>query len=671
MNIFLKTLTIINFKGIKNFTVNFKEVTNIYGANATGKTTVFDAFTFLLFGKDSSDKKDFNIKPLDQQGIAAQRQENEVSGVIEVDGQQITVRHVHKEKWVKKRGEEEHEFTGNEHIYFWNEVPVNAGEYQNKVNEVLKEHVFKLITNPLYFPSLKWQDQRSVLQDIAGEITDEDIASTDKKFAAMIDQLSGKSLKEFKTMISAQKKNIKQQLVEIPGRIDEAERSKPEPVDVESVNKKLESLEIEYSNLEKAILDKNEANELENAEVRKIQQRIHSLKLDNQSIEARIRQEHQKEIIDSKSALVDASAKVDKLQSSLRVQQSQLDQLNKSHADHIERINRDIADIESRMDSLRVLFTATNAKEVQINDDDFVCYGCGRPYEDHDIEARKAKQIELFNQNKINELNSINERGLSLKSDLAKRQQEISDAESQANSLRTTLEATIETISRDLSSAKEELEVIKNNGSVHVLSVEERLLDEHQYQDNAKEISDLTTSLENRPQTDFGDLRVKKSTIGAEIDSLRRKLNVSELIDKAEKRIEELKDQEKTLSQELADLEKQEFTIERFEKAKSDELESRVNGMFKYAKFRLFNRLINGGEEPTCVVTYEGVPFPDLNNAAKVQVGIDIINTLSAYYGVTAPVFLDNRESVSKIPDTAAQVINLIVSPEDQELRVA
>ncbi|MNL35730.1 hypothetical protein D3C87_1577740 [compost metagenome] len=125
------------------------------------------------------------------------------------------------------------------------------------------------------------------------------------------------------------------------------------------------------------------------------------------------------------------------------------------------------------------------------------------------------------------------------------------------------------------------------------------------------------------------------------------------------------------MSQELASLEKQEFAAEKYEKAKSEELENRVNGMFKYAKFKLFSKLINGGEEPTCQTTYNGVPFSDLNTAGKILVGIDIINTLSAHYGVTAPVFLDNRESVSVIPDTAAQTINLIVSPQDEKLRVA
>lgn len=146
MNILIKTISIINFKGVKNFKIDFAEVTNIFGANATGKTTIFDAFLWLLFGKDSNDRKDFNIKPLDQHGQKTDKLENEVSAIIVVDGEEISIRHIHREKWTKKRGEAIAEFTGNEHLYYWNEVPLQAGEFQAKVNGLLDEKVFKLIT---------------------------------------------------------------------------------------------------------------------------------------------------------------------------------------------------------------------------------------------------------------------------------------------------------------------------------------------------------------------------------------------------------------------------------------------------------------------------------------------------------------------------------------------
>src|SRR5690554_6283020 len=166
----LKRLQISNFKGIKKLSIDFNSVTNIYGANAAGKTTIFDAFTWLLFGKDSQDRKDFDIKPIDKNGNIIQKIENEVEGELICNDETIVLKRIHREKWVKKRGFPEPEFTGNETVYFWNDVPMNAKEYQSKINDLLDESIFKLISNPLAFNNLKWQDRRGVLMDIAGDI---------------------------------------------------------------------------------------------------------------------------------------------------------------------------------------------------------------------------------------------------------------------------------------------------------------------------------------------------------------------------------------------------------------------------------------------------------------------------------------------------------------------
>ncbi|QBQ41187.1 hypothetical protein E2P86_08470 [Sphingobacterium psychroaquaticum] len=663
MNILIKTLTMINFKGVKNFTVDFNFITNIYGANASGKTTIFDAFTWLLFGKDSADRKDFNVKPLDQAGATKDRTENEVSAVLEVDGQDITIRHIQKEKWTKKRGEEVAEFTGNEHLYFWNEVPVNSSEFQAKVNDLLPENVFKLITNPLYFNSQKWQDQRSVLSELAGEITDRFITSKYPELQELLNSLDGKNLKEFKAKVAGEKKNLKDQLVEIPGRIDEAERGKPEPVNEIEVNARIAELQTEYDSLEQAIIDKNAANEKENSRIQSVQKEIHSLKLEIQNIEAAHRSAYNADVNAANSGINEDKAKLNSLDSQLRLQENQLKQLEQSHADQLARIERDKQDINDRLASLRTLFVSVNGRE--LNPDEKICKECGREHEAHNITELQSK----FNEIKRKELEGINIQGAGLKKDLTNRDADIEQAREQFETTKSALKTSINSLKSSLEEVERKVEAAASK-SVEVKSYEDRLREDDSIAIKISKITELQGQMETK-SVDYGDLRVNKATINAELDSEKRKLNTSHIIAKADVRIKELKDQEKTMSQELASLEKQEFAAEKYEKAKSEELENRVNGMFKFAKFKLFKPLINGGEEPTCQTTYNGVPFSDLNTAGKILVGIDIINTLSAHYGVVAPVFLDNRESVSVIPDTAAQTINLIVSPQDDKLRVA
>ncbi|MBE8712563.1 AAA family ATPase [Sphingobacterium hungaricum] len=663
MNILIKTLTLINFKGVKNLTVDFNFITNIYGANASGKTTIFDAFTWMLFGKDSNDRKDFNVKPLNEVGSTKDRTENEVSAILEVNGEDIAIRHIQKEKWTKKRGEEVAEFTGNEHLYFWNEVPVNAGEFQSKVNDLLNENVFKLITNPLYFNSQKWQDQRSVLSEIAGEITDSFLTGKYPELQELLNSLGGKSLTEFKAKISSDKKNIKEQLENIPARIDEADRGKPEPISEEEVKVRIATLQNEYDQLEQAIVDKNEANENENKRIQAVQNKIHALKLEIQNIEASHRSAYNSELSQSNSGVNEDKAKVSQLEAQLRMQESQLNQLEKSHSDQLSRIERDKQDINSRISSLRTLFTSVNGRTLDVNET--VCKECGREHESHNIAEIQNK----FDERKRQELEGINTQGKGLKGDLEKRDLEINQALEQYEITKSAISTSIKSLTDSLNETKKRIENITSN-TVEVKSFESRVMEDDSIAIKTSEISTLQGQLETTP-IDYGDLRIKKATVNADLDSEKRKLNTSEQIAKADARIKELKAQEKSLSQQLASLEKQEFAAEKYEKAKSTELENRVNGMFKFAKFKLFNPLINGGEEPTCRTTYNGVPFSDLNTAGKILVGIDIINTLSAHYGVTAPVFLDNRESVSVIPDTAAQTINLIVSPQDEKLRVA
>jgi len=662
MNILIKTISIINFKGVKNFRIDFAEVTNIFGANATGKTTIFDAFLWLLFGKDSNDRKDFNIKPLDLEGQKTDKLENEVSAIIVVDGEEISIRHIHREKWTKKRGEAIAEFTGNEHLYYWNEVPLQAGEFQAKVNGLLDEKVFKLITNPLYFNSMPWQDQRTALSSIVGEITDDFLSSKYPELKVLLENLAGKSLKEFKAKVASEKRLLKDNIEQIPGRIDELERSKPELVSEEGINERIAELQSKYDLLDQQITDRNEAYNAANAQINKAildnQNAIHQAKIEKQNIEANHRAAYNSELNNSQSGINEAKSRVTTLESQLSVQSKQLDSLVKTHFDHLKRLEKDKEDIQSRMDSLRELFKSVNGRE--LNENETCCAGCGREFDPEKIEEVKA----AFVLRKKNELGSINVQGQGLKNDLERRDEEGRTAIEQFEFTKKALDNSIATIQNSLAEAKSKLEAFAGTTTATIDTVESRLAKDQVYQDVLSKISSLESQQFEKPENiDLGDLRVQKATVNADIDSLKRQLTVGDQIARADARIKELMDQERGWSQQLADLEKMEFSAEKYEKAKAEELEARVNGLFKYAKFTLFSKLNNGGEEPTCKATFNGVPFSDLNTAGKILVGIDIINTLSAHYKVTAPVFLDNRESISVIPETAAQVVNLIVSP--------
>ena len=183
-------------------------------------------------------------------------------------------------------------------------------------------------------------------------------------------------------------------------------------------------------------------------------------------------------------------------------------------------------------------------------------------------------------------------------------------------------------------------------------------------------VQKLNSQIKPIEKIDDLELKEKKRQIQTEIDSLKSQLNNKILIESADKRISELKNLEKSLSQEIAKFEKEQFVIERFRKVKTESLEKSVNQLFSFVKFKLFEQQVNGAEVPTCKALINGVPFSTANLASQINAGIDIINTLCNVHKVTAPIFIDNRESVSELIETPSQVINLIVSPGDKKLRL-
>ena len=151
MQIKIKTLKLENFKGIKDLTIDFKDTTNIYGDNAVGKTTIFDAYSWLLWDKDSLNRKDFAIKPYDKNGEEVHNLESVVEGDFSFDDTDLNLKKIYKEVWTKKRGSTQAEFTGHTTDYYINAVPVKKKEYNERIKSVLSEDNFNLLSNPLYF----------------------------------------------------------------------------------------------------------------------------------------------------------------------------------------------------------------------------------------------------------------------------------------------------------------------------------------------------------------------------------------------------------------------------------------------------------------------------------------------------------------------------------------
>lgn len=251
----LKELQIRNFKGVKSKKLKFSEKNYFFGKHGSGKTTIFDAFIWTLFGKDSQGKSDFQIKPIGQSKV-----ETEVICLLDVNGDELKISRIFREKYTK-----EGIFSGNETIIQVNDIVYKSNEYQKYINDIISEDLFKLLTSITYFMSLHWEKQRQLLYSLIPNISDSDIATTDE-FKKILEHLKGVEIEKYVKDIEQKIRNTEKEIDTIPSRIDEAKQSIP------SDDTNFIALELELDSL----LDIDKSNEKIKKQREEIEQKITS-----------------------------------------------------------------------------------------------------------------------------------------------------------------------------------------------------------------------------------------------------------------------------------------------------------------------------------------------------------------------------------------------------------
>lgn len=641
-------MLLTNFKGIRSLEVNFDpEVTNIFGDNATGKSTMMDAFLWTLFGKDSQNRADFNIKTLDVNGKALPKLEHEVVVVISVDGVETVFRRCYKENWVKKRGTAKEVMDGHSVDYFVDDVPYGKREYDAKVSAICPEQLFRQITNPAYFPSLKMQEQRRMLFEIVGgDITHHDVFNeliTDKNkeyFRSLVDALdSGKTLDEYKKQIVSQKNKTKGEVADIPGRIEENNRNMPEEEDWVALSSDIEEKENEIKNIDSLIADRSKADEEEADRRRGVRQQIDD------------KYEHMEEV--KRQVKKVANTEHDKWYSDLSAKESEISNLKtdiRSLEDRLPTLNNSLEEYNSQRGILLQEYKAINSETFEVDNSALVCPTCKRIFEGEDYASKLSEMQDAFQTNKSNRLKANVQKGTTIKAkieDLQKQIQTVEQTIGEKKNLLSTLE-----------SEKQQL----HNSEPKTVDVIEALERNEKYIALKKEVETLEASLKAAyAPADVSEHINAKKALQSDIYALKERLSKREQIERTQKRINELQSQLTNMQQQIADYEQIEASILDFMKSKVSLVEKRINSAFSYVQFRMFDTQVDGTEFDTCECMVDGTPYSDLNTAAKMNAGIDIINAICRAKGVTAPIWLDNRESVCNLIPCASQVINLFV----------
>jgi DNA repair exonuclease SbcCD ATPase subunit len=633
----LLRLSLTNFKGIRSFVLepNGQDAT-IYGDNATGKSTLADAFFWLLFGKDSTGAADFSIKPL-RNGEPVHNLETAAEGIFDLDGRTLVLKKVFQEKWTKKRGAAQAEFTGHTTDHYIDGVPVPEKDFKAAVAGIADEKIFKLLTDPGFFNDdkrLPWRERRKILLDACGgDLSDDEVLASDAMLAKLKEIVpGGRTIDQHKAVVKARQAAINGELDKIPVRIDELQRGLP---DATTMINAADGKTLDLDALRKQRADKQaELSRIENGG--EIAERTRTLR------------QAEADLIEmgaaARNKALDYAAKRRKEAEPLQAKIRELTALLSPPVTMTDRVERELADLRQR-------WHEANAREYEGGD---TCPACGQALPPERIEAAVA----AFNRQKAEDLERITAKGRDLKAYLDRTIAENEESKRKA--------------------AEAQVEI--DNLTAQIKAIEDDIAAAHnaprgpEYEAKEKEIAGIKAAIEELRaggQQVTAALREEIANLNKQIADLEAAKAAQDQRQKDLARIEELGQQQKDLAREYERLENELYLTEEFTRRKVGLLESRINSKFQFARFRMYNTLINGGLEDCCETLYGGVPYSSgLNAGHRVIVGLDIIRTLAEHFGFSAPVWIDNAESITRLPDMPGQVISLVVSEADKVLRV-
>jgi DNA repair exonuclease SbcCD ATPase subunit len=664
-----------NFKGIKSLDVNFSVKTKISGQNAVGKTTIFDAFTWLLFNKNSAGEEKFNVRPLDKDGNRIDNVEIKVVAVLDVDGKEIELSKVQKQNWVKKRGTDTVALQGNVNSFEIDGYPKSEADFKEYISSLAQsEDMFKMLANPQYFSSMKWKEQRDILMRLVTDVSDVELAQTDAKYAQLLGELEkAPSTDDIRAKFQKALTEWKKKQSEIPVRIDEAEKSK---IDVDVAEQ-----ELAKADLTRRIAECDKKIENAGSTLGDLRSKEMQLQFDMSGMEQTMNRElsNKRSIMDAE--LRDCKNELEHFAVTISLKEKQISDNEKA-----------ITDADAERKKLGEQYNSEKAKAFDetpylfdeskwiFDESTTVCSLCGQKLPADKIEQLKADFEERktkakadakrklndsksdFITQKESNLEEIKADGFAKKNLIEELTKKNADLQMEIDSLKKQEQGTLtnkEELCKLLSEIPEEADYSQNEEYVKLKAEHDKIL---------ADIAKLESEGADKVVT---DLKAKKADMQSQLDEVNKVIAQAANNVAIDDRIETLRDEQKEIGQKVADQEQMLYLLEEFIRFKLNKVSESINSHFKTVNFKLFEMQLNGGMKDCCECTVNGVPYSTLNSGHRIVAGLDIIRSLSELYGVSVPIFVDNAESLNEfnVPDMDTQLILLSVSA-DKQLKV-
>ena len=639
MKLFLKTLELQNFKKVIHGLVDFTDTTSICGRNATGKSTLYDAFNWICFDKDSSGSQKFLIRTVDENGEPIHNLEIMGRAVIEWEGVPYELKKVQKEKWTKKRGSEVKELTANTNEFFINGFPKTKREYEDFIASMIKEEDFRLLTDCYFFASMKADKKREKLLSLCGDYTPEDLLNSDPEHWKLIsdDVLLG-GIDGAMAKAKKQLSRLKKEQEEVPIRIDEASKQLTDVPDIMSLEDQKATLLAKIKAKEEmisAVKSEDESQKIKQ-EIAKAEQECNVL---YDSIQRDFREKKQ--------------AAYDRM-SSARAAMNSAKFDAENYLSYYKRYSQEYNDDLKTLGDLKVEYDSIQLR--QFNTSTEICPTCGQRF--------PQERVDVFHKNfeemKGNDALAVKEKARKVKAhceEVQKKTEEYKRLFIDAQNKYNQAETDFKDAEKKYNSFPERVDVSDNQT---IKTMQEHMDYLRSQLAKMSEKNDEIIRLEV-------DLIKMKSTLA---DTERRITEANAVIasnDAVKQRIESLQKEQRDLGQRTADAEHVVILCEEFSRKQSEMLTQKINSNFELARFTMFEKQLNGGIKETCEIMYNGVKYDSLNTGHQITVALDIIKTFQKLYGIHAPIWIDNAECLSSDnqPNMDCQLILLKVTDDD------
>lgn len=673
----LKTERLRNFEAVIDQTYTFGDITEICGTNGTGKTTLFNAFMFGLFGKDSNGRTDFGFKRRDANGEVVHNAEYGVELVFDIDGKERVFERVVTEKWVKPRGASEKVLSGHETAYYVDRVRcATMKEYVAAVNQIATDDVMRVLTDCFYFMSLREDTQKAMLLKMAYGTSDsaeadrmasDAVVAKEPALAAFVAELNGTALRNYNAAIQGKINAIKGEMNDIPVRIAAKQEAMPAEEDWEGLEAVIDENRAEFESIERQIADESarEAGSEQKKNALRTQQS--NLELELVKAQNAIRTRVTEEEADQRKAIADAETEYttavkqynsDRGLSNKYKQESEA--MLKRYNDQIAEQNKRIEALTAKANALREQYRAIKNDTYTYTDEELACPTCHRPYDFDKLKEQKlSENVSLGKGIMQVELPQVKDAVAVLEhkrdEEAAKYDAMIADVEQAMIECRTK----IDTAHRQRES------ITFTPTDVNALcKADPRCME------LAEQIAAVKKQIAEWPAKQTNEqLAAAKRDVEDKIAALQKQLAARDMIAKVREQIAELEGKQRSLNAELAELEKKQDTAKEYQKAKDRELLAKVNGLFTMVTWDFVTEQLNGNERIACNCYVNGKPYGECNHALQVNAGLDIINAIGRSEDIHLPIFIDNAESVVEYIGTETQMILLKVDETAKELK--